>query len=159
MSLSAVQRIALRSVCDTLLPGVAFLPEKVEQVLAAAEDPGVLHQLGQALQLLESPLAGGILHGRWAPFSRLGRAEREQVLRRWAAHRLPLLRQAFQAFKRLSGFLYASAPGSPLWARLADPGSDQSPAAEPLLMVEPLTGEPLLDADAVVIGTGAGGGV
>jgi choline dehydrogenase-like flavoprotein len=118
-----------------------------------------LAQFRQALGLLESALAGGLLHGRFAAFSRLAVADREAVLRRWASHPIPKVRQAFQAFKRLTGFLWATDPSNPLWAELGYSGSDTRTPASPALRVSAISGKSTLDADAVVVGSGAGGGV
>lgn len=161
MSLSPREQQTLQAVCDTLIPGAgSHLPAQIAELLATSGDPADPAQFRQALWLLDSPVAGALLHGRTTRFAALAAHEREAVLRRWATHRLAPVRQAFQAFKRLSGFLYASAPGSPLWAEVGYPGADGRAPAQPALRVEPpRPGEAVLDADAVVVGSGAGGGV
>lgn len=161
MELTAAQWSTLRSVCDTLLPGSPpDLPVQMVEVLSTTGNPRDLAQVAQALSLLESPAAGLLLAGEPGRFSRLDRPRREAVLRRWATHPVPVLRQAFQAFKRLAGFLTYAAPESPVWAELGYSGADGRPAAQPALDVQPLgEQEEDLTADVVVVGSGAGGGV
>ncbi|HYF78205.1 MAG TPA: GMC family oxidoreductase N-terminal domain-containing protein [Symbiobacteriaceae bacterium] len=159
--LSGRQWQTLRAVCETLIPGAgADLPERLVQVLATSGNPKDLVQFRQALMLLGTPGLGWFLHGEGRPFSRLERSEQEAVLRRWACHSLPVLRQAFQAFKRLTGFLWASAQGSPMWSGVGYPGADRRRAGQPLLQVSPPPPDrDDVEADAIVVGSGAGGGV
>lgn len=161
MPLTATQWETLRSVCATLLPGSpADLPVRMVEVLNTTGNPRDMVRFRQALTLLESPAACLLLTGRPGPFSRLDRHSQEAVLRRWATHSLPPLRQAFQAFKRLASFLAYAGPGSTAWEALDYTGADGRPAAAPVLRIAPLRdGEEALSADAVVVGSGAGGGV
>lgn len=150
----------LRAVCETIVPGAGpELPAQLVELLSTSENPGDLAQFRQALTLLSISGAGLLLHGYARPFADLERSDREAVLRSWATHRIPVLRQAFQAFKRLSGFLYCASPGSPLWNALGYPGQDGRPPAAPALQIGPVPEERELQADAVVVGSGAGGGV
>lgn len=159
--LSGRQWQTLRAVCETLIPGAGTdLPERLVQVLATSGNPKDLVQFRQALMLLSTPGLGWFLHGHGRPFAQLERSEREAVLRRWACHSLPVLRQAFQAFKRLAGFLWASGPDSPLWSGVGYPGTDRREAGQPLLRVSsPSFDHGDVEADAIVIGSGAGGSV
>ncbi|HYF93646.1 MAG TPA: GMC family oxidoreductase N-terminal domain-containing protein [Symbiobacteriaceae bacterium] len=160
MMLSASQRQTLEAVCETIIPGAGRdLPGQIVHLLSTSGNPADLIQFRQALTLLGLPLVGMLLHGASLPFAEMNRAQREEVLRRWAVHPVPVLRQAFQAVKRLAGFLYCSAPGSPVWAALEYAGADGRPPGAPALRVMPLAGEEELAADAVVVGSGAGGGV
>jgi choline dehydrogenase-like flavoprotein len=89
---------------------------------------------------------------------------RERALRAMADSPLAKLRSGFAALKRLCVFLaYAeSEPGSenPTWARIAYPGprSDR-PTAHDSLALSFASDGATVDADVVVIGSGAGGGV
>lgn len=160
MSLSDVQFQTLRAVCDTLIPESGdWLPAAVAEAMATTGNPSDLAQFRLALGLLEAPAAGLLLEGSWRRFSQQDRQRREAILRAWASHPLPQMRTAFQAFKRLSGFLYNTAPDNPLLAQLGYAGRRQPEPAAPALRVEPLGSEARLTADAVVIGSGAGGGV
>jgi choline dehydrogenase-like flavoprotein len=160
MALTPAERVTLGAVCETLVPGAgAAMPDRIADLLATTGDPADLAEFRQALALLRSPVAGALLHGRFSPFHRLGPAEREAVLRRWATHPVPKLRQAFQAFKRLTGFLWATDPESPVWAELGYSGADCRSPATPLLRVEAGLSGDAFAVDAVVIGSGAGGGV
>ncbi|HWH71303.1 MAG TPA: gluconate 2-dehydrogenase subunit 3 family protein, partial [Candidatus Sulfotelmatobacter sp.] len=157
MVLSSGQRQTLEAVCETIIPGAGEgLPAQILHVLSTSGNPADLAQFRQALTLLGLPMVGLLLHGEGRPFAGLDRPRREEVLRRWAMHPVPVLRQAFQAFKRLAGFLYCSAPGSPVWAPLGYPGQDGRPPASPALQVGRVVDEQELEADAVIVGSGAG---
>jgi choline dehydrogenase-like flavoprotein len=93
---------------------------------------------------------------------------RERYLLGWGTSRLPQRRTAFQALRKLLSFLaYGGGEGAPQ-ARLEAIGyrPDDPPATPDPLLVQPLKppaaqGDArwVLDADAVVVGSGAGGGV
>ena len=160
MPLSASEQQTLQAVCETLIPGAGnWLPGAVAETMATTGNPSDLTQFRLALTLLESPAAGLLLEGSWRRFSQLERARREAVLRAWAVHPLPQLRTAFQAFKRLSGFLYNTAADHPLMTEIGYALPRQQESATPLLRVAPMVSEESLTADAVVVGSGAGGGV
>jgi choline dehydrogenase-like flavoprotein len=138
------------------------------ETLGTVADPDELRLLKLAVRSLEWPIATGLTGGRWAGFGTLSPADREHVLLRWATHPVPRLRTAFQALKRLGLFLaYADpgpdAAGNPFWPgigyRRADPVASPPPTIAPLL-VDRTGGDPLeLEADVVIVGSGAGGGV
>jgi choline dehydrogenase-like flavoprotein len=114
---------------------------------------------------MESRLANLLLTGKFRRFSNLDRAVRERVLNCWAKSRLGLLRSGFQTFKRLALFYYYSrldeqTGTNPSWDLIGYPGPVQ-PAKETAKTIVPLeiTGDTALDAEVVVIGSGAGGGV
>ena len=98
-----------------------------------------------------------------APLLRLPRPLREAALRSLADSPVADLRTGFQAFKRLALFAaYAtqSQSGSnALWSRIGYPGprADRPVTLVPALPTSSARG--VLRADAVVIGSGAGGGV
>ena len=120
-------------------------------------------QLGLAVRALD----GGPLRR----FRSATQDERERMLNAWATSPIPQLRSAFQALKRFSMFLaYAdpgadpAAPVNSLWEGIgyAPPERPAEPA-EPMLKtleVDREGSDPLvLDADVVVVGSGAGGAV
>ena len=140
------------------------------ETISLTTDPGEVRLLRLALRSLEWPAANLLLTGRWGRFSRVARARRERILLRWATHPLARLRTAYQALLRIGMFLaYADAgddpeaPANRHWERigyrLPEP-ADAPPATIQPLAVDRHASTPLvLDADAVVVGSGAGGGV
>jgi choline dehydrogenase-like flavoprotein len=140
--------------------------------LRAVADPSEVTLLRLAVRSLEWPIANLVLAGVWGRFSRLDRASRETILRRWAVHPIARLRTAFQAIRRLGMFLAYADPGddadadrprNPLWPQMGYRPASAVPA--PPDTIEPLAADrrgsaPLeLDADVVVVGSGAGGGL
>lgn len=121
--------------------------------------PSFEAQLGLLLRLVESPAANLALVGRPVRFSRLSLPDRQAYLRRLAASPLPLKRTAFQDLKRLTLLLAYGLEASPY----RDLAGYVPPAADPpdrsrLTVRTPAAGE-VVEADAVVIGSGAGGSV
>ncbi len=116
-------------------------------------------QLDALLGAMEHPLANLALVGRPVRFTSLSQPEREAYLKRWAASPIPLKRTAFQDLKRLVLLYTYGLEGSPYQgaagytAPLLDP-----PSPSRLTVRTPAAGE-VLEADACVIGSGAGGGV
>ncbi|HLL78853.1 MAG TPA: GMC family oxidoreductase [Ktedonobacteraceae bacterium] len=120
-----------------------------------------LHQL---FTLLAGPMAGLMLIGSPHSFLSLSLAKREKYLSAMANSPLGQLRQGFQAIKRLAGFVYFAAPDvsgvNPNWTAL-DYDAPAPPPADAPQPISPLkiTLDTTLDADVVVIGSGAGGGL
>ena len=137
------------------------------ETLCAVTDPADLRQIHWALWALES----GLLDRPGTRFSRRPLAEREAVLRAWSTSRLPQRRTVFQLIKRLSLFLAYADPGpdpghpaNPHWARIgyspaARPPSPARPTVQPVVVDRSATAILELEADAVVVGSGAGGSV
>ena len=173
----------LEAVCDTLLPSLEPPAGSSEAVAAyyrrAARDLNVAHlvaetlalenpraqtEFRQLLALLASPAAGLLLAGSPRPFTALSQEKREQYLRAMANSPLGQLRQGYQAIKRLASFIYYSVPDAqgvnPNWEVL-DYAAPSPPPIDVPRPITPLviTGDTTLEADAVVIGSGAGGGV
>ena len=82
------------------------VPEAAEQAIALLPrvERGELRRL---LRLLDGPI-GGLVIGRLRGVASMSVEERERLLRALSVHRIARFRQAFQALKRLSGFLYYS---------------------------------------------------
>jgi choline dehydrogenase-like flavoprotein len=142
----------LRAVVATFAPPDARL-ERVTNLAAAALDglsPQRGRELSQLLDLLVLPMLGP-------------RVARERFLASLADSPVAKLRTGFAALKRLALFLaYAeSEPGSdnPTWARIGYPGPrhDRPPGVAPPALSWATDGE-TVEADVVVIGSGAGGG-
>lgn len=133
--------------------------------LAKATDPAQLRQLRLVLRLLESRIVNLVLTGRAVAFRDRTPADRERVLLGWATSRLPLRRSAFQAYRKLLTFLAYADPGppglpNPLHATIGY-RPDRPPVTTDLARIVPAEIGPdrVLDADVVVVGSGAGGGV
>ncbi|TAK01760.1 MAG: FAD-binding protein [Chloroflexota bacterium] len=98
-------------------------------------------------------------------------ADRERLLLRWARSPLGLRRSGFQAFRKLLSFLAYAAPGTdgsarnPLATSLgympdAPPTAAAPAAVRPLDLDRSANDDPVtLEADVIVVGSGAGGGV
>jgi choline dehydrogenase-like flavoprotein len=138
------------------------------EALTRAADPSQVRQLRLVLRLLESPAANFLFSGRGSAFRDLSPAERERLLLGWAGSRLPLRRSAFGAFRKLLTFLAYADPGEPASPNplLASIGyvRDRPPVTADRTTVRPLDlgadgADPVvLDADVVIVGSGAGGG-
>lgn len=173
----------IEAVCDTFLPSLEP-PAGSSQVLSAyyrrsardlhlaelfaetlaQENVQAQTEFRQLLALMSSSLSGLLLIGRPQAFLDLSQEQREKYLLAMANSPLGQLRQGYQAMKRLTGFIYYSVPdpqgSNPNWAALdysapGPPPADAPRPIQPLTVREDMT----LDADAVVIGSGAGGGV
>ncbi len=165
----------LRALAHTFVP--AAEPARVASVAAdgllRAVDPSQLLQLRLVLRVLEQPLANLATGGGFKAFRDMDAPSREALLLRWTNSPLLLRRSGVNAFRKLLTFIaYADpgAPGAPNHLPLAigyerdDPPLPPKLAAITPLEVDrttPAAGDvPLqLEADVVVVGSGAGGGV
>lgn len=159
------ERVTLASVIEAFAPpacDIAAVLENVEDKLSAIPARRRSQFIG-LVQLLGTPVMPAALSGRPVPFHRLAVAERERLLLKMAHSDIPQLRAAFQPLRRLSLFMaYAglnAAGSNPLWATMGYPGPRQDrPAHARTLCVVPSLPD-RLEADVVVVGSGAGGGV
>ncbi len=179
--LSAADMRLLEAICDTLIPALEVTPEsdphgmlrrpasamQVARGIAetlAAEDAETRAEFRQLLGILRNPAGGLLLIGRPQGFMRMTPELRERALRNMANSSVAKLRQGFQAIKRLAMFVFYSAPApdgsdNPNW-----PALDFAPPPAPPSVPKPIqplqvAGDVTLEADAVVVGSGAGGGV
>ena len=171
----------LEAICDTLLPSLEP-PDGSSEVAAAyyrrcARDLHVAQQIAERLgqqspemqadirlflRLFTAPPVSLLLAGSARPFVALSQAKREQYLLALANSPLGPFRQGYQGLKRLAGLIYFSAldeqGNNPNWTMLdyipPEPQPDPAPM-KPLAISE----DSSLEADVVVIGSGAGGGV
>jgi choline dehydrogenase-like flavoprotein len=173
----------LEAICDALIPNTrpaagvddpgGLLARSASDIgvtgflvnALAAAPPETWARFRQLLRLLGSPVFGLLLAGRPSGFASLPPRLRETALRRMAESRLPLLRQAFQALKRPVAFIFYSAPvgaENPSWNAIGyvpnRPPATTARAPKSIRLL-PVTADVELTADAVVIGSGAGGAV
>jgi choline dehydrogenase-like flavoprotein len=173
----------LEAICDTLLPSLkpptgssdavaAYYRRSardlhVAQIMAeilAGESLDVHANLHRFFTLFSTPAISLLLTGKARPFVALEQAEREHYLFALANSSLGLLRQGYQGIKRLASLIYFAVPDdqgvNANWEVLDYTSPGPPPAAAPQSLV-PLTisEDTTLEADVVVIGSGAGGSV
>lgn len=135
--------------------------------LSRVGDPGAVTRLRVLLRLLEGRAGPLLMGGIARPLHRMSEEERERFLRRWLAHPVPFLRSGGEALRKLLTFLAwadAEEPADPfVRARLS--GTGYAPPRIPSASVAPVlrAWDPgdrgLLEADVLVVGSGAGGGL
>jgi len=169
---TAAELATLAELAETFVRGGAVRrADLFEQALEGAADPAQVRQLRLVLRLVESRLVNLVLAGTPRPFRDLSPPARERYLVGWADSRLALRRTAFHGLRKLLTFLAYADPGdgvpNPLLAAIGYRPDDPPPTSSPTPIV-PLAVEPdgqarsaglELDADVVVVGSGAGGGV
>lgn len=145
--------------------------EAALETLRATRPPRDVLELGLALRALDAAPLNALGGAGFTTFGRASRGQRERILLSWATSRVPQRRTAFQALKRLGLFLaYAdpgpdpSAPANDAWASVGyaprPPAGDVAAPAVSPMVVNRAASDPLrLEADVVVVGSGAGGGV
>lgn len=161
----------LAALAETFVPGIdaTQIGDLAAQALVRAADPAQVRQLRLVLRLLEQPLANLVTAGRAAGLSDMSLPDRERLLLRWAHSSIALKRSGFQALRKLLSFLAYAAPAAngpnprleamgyrtdapplaPELTRVRATTIDRAPGADPVRM----------DADVIVVGSGAGGGV
>jgi long-chain-alcohol oxidase len=172
MNLSAKQRRALESICDTFAPAGDGWPSASELGVPDAIARGLefnprTADRAQFLQLLDfwdSRFHSLFAIGRFASFSSLTPEAREWVLLSWADSSIKRRRAAFQALRKAIGLLYVMLPAagvgkSTVCGKLGYPGPlgvQRTNAQRALRAVAPTT-DLDLSCDVCVIGSGAGG--
>ncbi|MFI5274230.1 MAG: GMC family oxidoreductase N-terminal domain-containing protein [Ktedonobacterales bacterium] len=182
--LSQREMRTLELVCDSLIPTVTPPPGVADPhglyartasdlgvagllvATLAEQSPQARADFKQLLGLFDSPLFGVLLDGRPRRFTRLDAGRRGEALRKMGVSRVPKLRQGFEVVKRLSTFAFYSAPGedglNPNWPAIGYAPAPAPPSAAEVpkrIHTLPVTGDLTLTADAVIVGSGAGGGV
>jgi choline dehydrogenase-like flavoprotein len=165
--LSETQRATLRALCDTVVPSVVRPDDPHGYWARSASAQGTDEALaGLIATLPEADQAGlsGLLDvlGEQG-FATLSQASREQTLTNFSlASREAAV--GIGALQSLTLFLHYGTVDergqNPNWAVLGYPGpiSPTPPPNKPITPVE-ITGDTTLEADVVVVGSGAGGGV
>jgi choline dehydrogenase-like flavoprotein len=185
-------------VVECVLEGAPAAERTLDDVVALFDDriarmpPWQRTELRLAIDLIGSRAAALVTIARPTPFAALDAASRTRVFARWGESRIPQLRTAHQALRRLTLAIHYGLPashaaigyGGPFHLRGAQhpwegpaadvPGGprDDEPIQRGGPLVTPATPRPrgvtigsdvttdlALTADAVVIGTGAGGAV
>ena len=145
--------------------------EFLDTALPEVTDSAAQLQFKLFLDALDQPLVNS-LFGHSKAFRLMTLTEQTEILRRWSESPIPMQRQAFQAIKRLAFFMFYTLPTdaykktgpytNPNWAAL---GYNGPPKADPTdaRPIQPLRFEHndavTLHCDAVIVGSGAGGGV
>ncbi|HET8846191.1 MAG TPA: GMC family oxidoreductase N-terminal domain-containing protein, partial [Ktedonobacteraceae bacterium] len=172
----------LEAICETLLPSLEPPEGSSEEVAAyyrrSADDLRVAQTIAEKLgregpelqadirlflSLFNAPPIGLFLAGRARPFRELPLAKREQYLLALANSLIGPFRQGYQGLKRLAGLIYFSAIDkggiNPNWPVLGYTAPPPPPSVSPPISPLIISQDTLLEADVVVIGSGAGGGV
>jgi choline dehydrogenase-like flavoprotein len=179
--LSPRQLETLTALCDTLVPSIdraddpqgfwkrkasdLNIPRLLAEAVFTLQDEVAQAQFKQLLSMLDNPITSLPLTGHFKRFVDLSPIDREETLRRWSLSPIGLLRQGFQGLKRLTHVLYyitLDANGSnPNWQTIGYPTSPQLLRKNSLVTLQSTTVESdlTLECDAVIIGSGAGGGV
>jgi choline dehydrogenase-like flavoprotein len=157
----------LAAIVDTFVPAAGGLPSASElgvhtrllEEVAALGRPSLQNQLDLLLKVAGTPLGGLVLAGKAKGFASLDQGTREAAMRRLADSPIALKRTAFQDLKRLTLLLTYGIEGSPWRARtgVVAPPPDE-PSLSRVTVRTPRAGE-TIEADVVVIGSGAGGSV
>jgi choline dehydrogenase-like flavoprotein len=163
----------LAEIAETFVRGDARRRARLTtEALERAADPEQVRQFHRLLGLMESRLANLVLGGRPTPFTSMSPAARQRYLLRWSTSRFASRRTAFSTLRKLMTFTAYADPGAdfsgnPRHAVIGyEPehppvAADRSPIVPFALPFdvggadEPMT----LEADVVVVGSGAGGGV
>jgi len=142
--------------------------ELAAAALTEVADPAQLRQLRLVLRAMDSRVVNLLLAGRPAALAVMSPEARERYLLGWATSRVPQRRAAFAAFRKLLTFLAYADPGgqvpdphvATVGYRPDDPPVTADPTPiRPAVLPAAVDGSITLEADAVVVGSGAGGGV
>ncbi|HZM73725.1 MAG TPA: GMC family oxidoreductase N-terminal domain-containing protein [Candidatus Polarisedimenticolia bacterium] len=169
------ERRALAALAETFVEGTPDVIERRVNLAAEAAvrglDPTQLAQFRLVLRLLGTRLGTLLLTGRPRAFANLPISAREAVLRGWLGSPIGVLRAGAHAYRKLLTSIAYADPGesgaNPLLAGMGYV-RDEPPVTSELTPIEPTIvarasdvdqGPISLDADVVIVGSGAGGGV
>src|SRR3954447_20401835 len=166
--LTDAQRASLRAVCDTVVPSIDHHPDPTGHWARKASDLGIDQAFEQMLDDFPDPDRAGMLQLldglAEQHFETASQHSREQLLRNIALLG-PEAAVGVGALTGLTLFLYYGMPDPqtgthPNWETFGYPGALRQPPQTPK-PITPLTieGDTALEADAVVVGSGAGGAV
>jgi len=163
------QRAVLRAVCDTVVPSIERTPDPTGHWSRRATDIGVDQAFEQMMDGMPEANQTGLLELLDAldqqHFRDLSQLSREQTLRNIALLG-PEAAAGVGALTGLTLFLYYGMPvdpqtgQNPNWATFGYPGPTVAPPqVEKPIKPLAVRGDTTLEADAVVVGSGAGGSV
>lgn len=168
MAIEGQRMDTLRALCDTVVPAIEHVPDPHGHWARSASSYGVPEGVAQALATLPPDQLAGVgqlldvLNAQG--FEGASQHSREQLLRNLSLGS-PEAAGGIAALGGLTLLLHYGAPDpatgrNPVWDVIGYPGPRSAPPAEPKT-IEPLVveGQATLEADVVVVGSGAGGGV
>lgn len=141
--------------------GPGYVPEVPHRMLGLIERLPTAPERSRllaTLRALDTRFGAQVLTGKRVPVSWLSPAAAEALLLRWKSSRLATQRQLGGALTALATYCLYAFPG-PEWDRIGYPGPlGDPPDTEPPLVPEDVTGDEEITCDAVIVGSGAGGG-
>ena len=161
------QRRTLAALAEGFVAGGgASRAAAAEVAIAKVVDPGLHGQLRLVLNLLDTRAGSLLIGGRPARFGTLKASQRDEFLRRWVQHPVPMLRSGAAVFRKLLSFIAYSDADEPaddlVRTRLSGIGYHPKPnvattATTGITAFDPGATERIA-VDVLIIGSGAGGG-
>ncbi|HRV59538.1 MAG TPA: GMC family oxidoreductase N-terminal domain-containing protein, partial [Solirubrobacterales bacterium] len=153
----------LNAVCDTIVPSLTRDDDPTGFWARSATDTGANQAVADAISEMPEADQSGmeeLLDGlEMQNFSALSQVSREQILTNMSlANREAAIGVA--ALTQLTLFMHYGIPPNPSWEQFGFPGPTSAPpeVEKPIRPLTPSDGD-VLEADAVIVGSGAGGGV
>jgi choline dehydrogenase-like flavoprotein len=166
---SAAELATLAGIAETFVRGDAMRRANLAvRAIERSLDPEQVAGLRRVVRLVESRPANLLLFRRPVRFRDIDPPTRERYLLAWANSPLAMRRSAFTALRQLLTFLAYADPGdsgtNPRWTVMGyvperPPVASEPTTISPFALTPDATGDLMLDADVVIVGSGAGGGV
>ena len=162
LQLNEAQRATLRALCDTIVPPVEHEPDEHGFWAAKASDLGVDGLVELIVSSFPEDIAVGLFFlvevlGSQG-FAEAGLEERERLLA-GLAELSDDAAAGVKAYQALTLLLFYGLPGNPSWKVSGYPGPISAPPDEPKIIRTLAPEAAAIEADACVVGSGAGGGV